>query len=266
MSLILDALNRAEQERSEQQLSPGLQAAPLSATNASLSRSRGIIAGVLAAATVFAALYLHFFSGSGSGTTPLVDSVMTVSPTVVGNTMDTLPQQLLRQTVGVQPAPAIALQTQSTPASALTNAQPDRGNTPATAVNSDTIARLYQQQPAAPTGARTASAQTPPASAAVKMTAKPSAEQAGRAILQQIPLLATMPARFQRSVPSIDYSVHVFNEKDGSGIVSLNGSIRKIGAQISPGLRVIAILPDSVVLDYNDIQFRLLALNSWVNF
>lgn len=88
----------------------------------------------------------------------------------------------------------------------------------------------------------------------------------GLAILQQIPLLVQMSPRFQNAIPNIDYEVHVYAKSNNAGFVRLNGKIMKIGADVMPGLKVIAILQDSLVLDYKGTQFRLLALNSWMNF
>ena len=88
----------------------------------------------------------------------------------------------------------------------------------------------------------------------------------GLAIFQKMPLLAQMSPRFQNLIPSIDYEIHVYAESENIGFVRLNGSIAKVGTTLSADLRVIAILKDSVVLDYQGTQFRLLALNSWVNF
>jgi hypothetical protein len=117
------------------------------------------------------------------------------------------------------------------------------------------IASLYQQKVEQP---------TEPKKAVVTPTAAPVDNTLF--ILKQIPLLLDRSSRFQRSVPSIDYAVHVYSEEDGAGFVKLNGAISKVGAQIAPDLRLIAILNDSIVLDLNGTQFRLQALNSWVNY
>jgi hypothetical protein len=38
-----------------------------------------------------------------------------------------------------------------------------------------------------------------------------------------------------------------------------------VGGSPVPGMKIEEILPDSVVLNYQGTQFRLRALNSWVN-
>jgi hypothetical protein len=47
--------------------------------------------------------------------------------------------------------------------------------------------------------------------------------------------------------------------------VVLNGKELRPGGQPASGVKVVEILPDSVVLDYRGTEFRLRALNSWVN-
>ena len=45
----------------------------------------------------------------------------------------------------------------------------------------------------------------------------------------------------------------------------LNSKSVKVGGNVAPGVKLDEILPDSVVLDYRGTQFRLRALNSWIN-
>jgi hypothetical protein len=47
--------------------------------------------------------------------------------------------------------------------------------------------------------------------------------------------------------------------------VVLNGKELKVGGSPASGVKVEEILPDSVVLNYRGTEFRLRALNSWVN-
>jgi hypothetical protein len=47
--------------------------------------------------------------------------------------------------------------------------------------------------------------------------------------------------------------------------VVLNGKKVKEGERLAGGIRLDEILPDSIVLSYKGQQFRLRALNSWVN-
>ncbi len=47
--------------------------------------------------------------------------------------------------------------------------------------------------------------------------------------------------------------------------VVINGKELHVGGSAAAGVKVEAILPDSVVLSFDGRKFRLRALNSWVN-
>ncbi len=77
-----------------------------------------------------------------------------------------------------------------------------------------------------------------------------------------VALLDTLTQAQKDSVPTIIYSAHQY---DGdAAFVELNGNRLKEGER-GDGIRVIEILPDSVILNVSGAEFRLKALNSWVN-
>ena len=39
----------------------------------------------------------------------------------------------------------------------------------------------------------------------------------------------------------------------------------RVGGMVAPGVKLVEILPDSVVLSHDGREFRLRALNSWIN-
>ena len=80
---------------------------------------------------------------------------------------------------------------------------------------------------------------------------------------KDVPYLNELPARFQSSLPSINYENHVYTEKGGA--VTLNKSTFKAGDTISNGLVLKRIASDGVILEFNGKTFKLAALNSWVN-
>lgn len=284
MSLILDALNRADRERSEQNQAPILH----NSTPAPAQRHRHIIRWVVEALVLIAAacgIYWYSQSGTGSKSEPVSEpSQQTVATTVTT----------------IKPNPEAA--PKPTPTTAQTNKEatttPREQHTTSQAISS-----LYQQQAKAvanrveppvkkngngTANIKTASQKARDTSTASTMLNEPqSTQQAltkkgartatanikkitqpdlGLTIFQQMPLLEQMPARFRQTVPSIEYSVHVYSDKSDAGFVTLNGRKHRVGGKVTPELIVIKILEDSVVLDYHDTQFRLSALNSWVNF
>jgi hypothetical protein len=77
------------------------------------------------------------------------------------------------------------------------------------------------------------------------------------------PLLGDLSRHFRDSVPTLMYRQHDFNAQ-GRSTVMLNGQTLREG-QRNRGVEVVDILADSVILRFTGTEFRLRALNSWVN-
>lgn len=256
MSLILDALNRADQERSVENHTPNLQSAHYTAPASRQSLRRWIIEAVVVAAVISG---FYFYSQ--------LDPPATSTPLANSNTMPVSEQPVNTPTTAVSKPPttlsASATNTENKPEVAikvhLGNGQKNDAPLPAADAAIDS---LYRQRTA--TKDITASVAEPAAKAVNAVTpTKQTAAEKTQTILASIPLLSQQSLNFQRRIPSIEYSVHAYAE--GGGFVMLNGERFRVGDKLQPQLRVIAILPDSLVLDYQGRQFRLLALNSWIN-
>ncbi|MEM1404038.1 MAG: general secretion pathway protein GspB [Pseudomonadota bacterium] len=78
-----------------------------------------------------------------------------------------------------------------------------------------------------------------------------------------VPLLADQSKQFRDSVPTLMYLRHDYQGSRNS-TVYLNGESLRVG-QRTRNVEVREILPDFVVLRFQDTEFRLRALNSWVN-
>ena len=76
------------------------------------------------------------------------------------------------------------------------------------------------------------------------------------------PLLEMLSQQQKDNIPTIVYSQHDWNADQSS--VVLNGERLNAGQRVG-SIRVVEILSDSVVLRWQDIEFRLRALNSWIN-
>ena len=89
--------------------------------------------------------------------------------------------------------------------------------------------------------------------------------EAGGAALSPhpVPLLDNLTQQQKDRVPTIIYSAHQFGG-DNPSFVELNGSRLKEG-ESDQTIRVDEILDDSVILSVVGTQFRLKALNSWIN-
>lgn len=77
------------------------------------------------------------------------------------------------------------------------------------------------------------------------------------------PLLENLSQQTKNAIPSVMYTVHDWRPT-GSSRVTLNGSALSEGQQLN-GFKVEEILNNSVILSYRGTEFRLRALNSWVN-
>ncbi len=78
------------------------------------------------------------------------------------------------------------------------------------------------------------------------------------------PMLAELSQGIRDTIPTLMYSQHDYRDDGAPSSVLINRKRRAVGDSVS-GVRVDEILPDSVVLHYRGTVFRLRALNSWVN-
>ncbi len=78
-----------------------------------------------------------------------------------------------------------------------------------------------------------------------------------------VSLLEDQSQRFRDRVPTLMYLRHDYNSA-GRSTVLINGQALGRG-QRSRGVEIVDILPDSVILRFEGTEFRLRALNSWVN-
>ena len=79
------------------------------------------------------------------------------------------------------------------------------------------------------------------------------------------PFIADLSQQTKDSIPTIFYERHDYSDNESESMVVCNGKSLKVGGSPAAGVKVDEILPDSVVLSYRGTQFRLRALNSWVN-
>jgi hypothetical protein len=77
------------------------------------------------------------------------------------------------------------------------------------------------------------------------------------------PLLENLSQQTKDRIPTVVYSAHDF-AADGRSSVTLNGQRLSVG-QRAKGFQVKEILEDSVILSWGGSDFRLRALNSWIN-
>jgi type II secretory pathway predicted ATPase ExeA len=81
-------------------------------------------------------------------------------------------------------------------------------------------------------------------------------------IYQDIKPVTQMPAWFQKELPNLHFTQHIYSS-DGEGWVNVNGRDRYEGDSIASGLLLDKILPQQVILTYQNKTFSLPALANW---
>jgi len=288
MSLILDALNRSRQDKEH---TPGL--GSHHPTDTALVAAQGgigwvqwlLVAGLALAVLVIGWLLFDRMSPAAhlpadtDGRLPVSEAV----PTVVTVPARTVPVAV-RETLQVQQTPAPQREKiPEVPASpAVTFSPQERSlrdtpkqeSTPPTVDSS--VAALYQQQgqvdSEAPAAKRSASANLPEVTSVEeeavdieKLVMEAQAELADARLPDTgVPFLATLSQQTKDAIPTLMYQRHDYSGKPGKSSVLINGKTLNTGASVG-GVKVVEILPQSVVLEFKGTRFRLRALNSWVN-
>lgn len=234
MSLILDALNKSEQERSERDHAVNIHAVHSVATGNGKNRRRGLWEGL---AIVLLAMAFYFYTQFTGKEVAAVTEV--AEPT---------PQRLVEKPM-TQPQ----LQPQQ-PHEPVEMAEPAKAGT--SVATTDAVKQLYQQTEAAATPV----AEPEPAPSP---TPEPAVDE--NAQWNAVPLISQLPPRIRGAIASIDFSVHMYSDQAGASFVHLNGDVRREGDMVAPGLRLVKIFEYGVILDYQGTQFRLLPLSGWIN-
>lgn len=312
MSLILDALSRAEREKQTEEapvpdlLAPMPERAPPGWMDR-LIRAPWLKYAVLGAVALIAILGV-FFRGDGETTDPQrrgtapQSSVQTVQTV---QTEQTQAQQRLKPStspVAIAPEAArVAASGVQPPNSAMTHpgetlSQPlierPETNSASASVPIDTPARsvmepelrvrqasidaLYAQEdvdervqsddsavPASPRQAARAEQDGQEIDLAQVLAQLREQTKSEGLAPHPVPMLADLSKQFRDRVPTLMYSQHDYATQ-GRSTVLINGTALRVG-QRTRRVEVREILPDSVILRFSETDFRLRALNSWVN-
>lgn len=299
MSLILDALTRAEQEKRQPDGAPPDLLSP-ALTPARERRRFGLW---LTATIVIVGVggLLAYLTQRDRGD----DAAYVPAPTVAGR--DAPPARVAPPAMAGAPTSTVQRGETAGASPGATPARPRAGEASTTATPSPRgdadVRALYERiPPAQPTVATPQSAPSPgrrfsaepestsgpsAAAAQTRATAPPASPPEERrgsetpvdveAVLRQVqrearnaaleahsvPFLADLSKQFRDSVPTLMYQGHDYRG-DGASTVRINGATLRVG-QRSRGVELREILSDSVILRFDGMEFRLRALNSWVN-
>lgn len=289
MSLILDALNRADQERKNQDRAPDIHTvhpAPAAVAEAGLRAHKSLLLAIFALVLLLAAVLAWWMLTAKTTDTPGA-SLATSLPSLAAEPAARLP---------AAPAPA------ATKASSKTASNPDNAADkaavsarPATdnpavadlyqvqassvarvAANQSPVDQLYQQERAAPMVEAVQVPESTPVATSQSLAANLSAPQRITGPAQDfsprrlssitgVPYFNDLPWSQKQGIPTISYARHDYLPS-GISTVVINGETRGIGNQVAHGQFVIEdICEDGVVLRYGELRFKLPALSGWVN-
>lgn len=245
MSLLLDALNKADQERKRNQATPGINSNHEEIHDHS-ARNKSIIlaAGILGFFILLAAIY---WLGQRSAVT-----TATATPATTTNQQTQTHSQM-----AVQSSASSVAQTVTT-------------NEPEIDTSEDHVASLYGQNSQTQPANATLSTSTPEPAVATNNTMPPASNEQTTAAsptsisqFANLPDLHDLPNQILVKIPSLNYSEHNYNMNGGS--VKINGNIHHINDQVASGLVIDKILEDGMILHIDNYAFKMRALNSWVN-
>lgn len=242
MSLILDALNKSERERTERDNAANIHAVHGSSPEdaKSLHHRRWfweVMVVVLILLLVYG--YTEFIAEQPLTTAPAAAKAMAPARE---RSESVMPVARPVDTPVVEPPPVP--ETVTPPAAETTS--------------SDAVRQLYKQ-PAVVEAAPVVVAEPAPVNAAVAPAVDKNAQWV------EVPLIAELPPTISSGIASIDFSVHLYSDEEGASFVNLNGEQRREGDLVAPGLRLVKIFEYGVILEYQGTQFRLLPLSGWVN-
>lgn len=280
MSLILEALNRARREQHNAAPVPGVDSEHYypSAAAENPWRQRGLLVALAAALLVIGGLLGREFSRDGTeppaafterqAVVAEASAALSAVPPAAaipgpgpesGSAPEPEAAQAAPEDAPELPAPVVSNSSSQPPPSAMTGSRA-----------SAEVAALYQQ-PTAPEVAAESVRTTAPAAVkeeavdiASLVTAAEQALEDVRLTEHSAPFLGDLSQQRKDAVPTLMYLQHDFRTEGGS-IVTINGQAARAGQTVGRGVKVEEILPDSVVLSHDGQQFRLRALNSWVN-
>lgn len=242
MSLLLDALNKADQERKRNEATPGINSDHEKIIDhGARNKSITIVAIVFGFIILLVAIYL------------LGQRSATPAPS----------------TMAAASAPAAASMSSQhnaslTPHQTASAATPDQiSSAQEIDTSEDNVASLYQQNTQTQTTNATLTLSTTPTDIPTTTNEQPSATPTSLTQFANLPDLHDLPSQVLEKIPSLNYSEHNYNSNGGS--VKINGNIQHANEQLAGGVVIDKILEDGMILHVGNYAFKMRALNSWIN-
>ncbi len=260
MSLILDALNRSQRERDNRDSLPGIQTHHKFESLPAQRRWHEYLPwlGLIFALLVIAWL---LFGGTNDNSQPMVD---VLQEEVQG-------QAQVHEEASVAEESATVLP--NTPHSNVTKNTKNKKSEVVASQRPDNLAvkELYKQEvrekPIVAVQPATTPAQRDEQVLDIEKRIALAAIEVKNMTLEEhsTPFLFELSQQAKDQVPTIYYTRHDYSTHGSRSTVTLNGEIVQGGGILAGGITVDEILPDSIILSHRGVQFRLRALNSWIN-
>ena len=268
MSLILDAINRADQERSESNYSPNLQTSQSPQPKPTPPYARWAIEALLVVIVIGVFANQWFFKlQAGDAVTSETDSSLAQKNQLTTNKQNKALAQSENLALTEPQFSNFETPTNNSTTPATTPTPPESPQIqPLTAIqpkDQSPISALYNQAQTAPKKDSLAASASKQVVTDQPTTLTPATPLTTS---DSTPLLTDLSWRVQQKIPSLDYTQHNYSQYPGESTVELNQQLLKPGEQVTLGLRLVSIDSEFITLNYQGTKFKLWALNSWVNF
>jgi general secretion pathway protein B len=275
MSLLLDALNKADQERKRGDGPPSIDSRHDGYSANHRSKAPTLIIALCIGIALIVLLAAVYWLGryTQQPITTIETTVATTEATTAATTKvsPAIDSQKLEPEATQNSSHNIYSKDAST--KNISNAE--------TASEDEGVATLYQQQftttpepnatintpdstPSTTTPHTTLSLSTAqlstnqPSTNVPSTTSAPSINQ-----FANLPDLHDLPDSILEKIPTLKYTEHNFNQNGGS--VVINGTVKHINDQLGSGIVIDKILADGMILHFENYSFKMRALNTWIN-
>ena len=258
MSLILDALNKADRERQNAEMPPGIN------TEHEVPRvvKRPVLSPYVLAAVIFALVIIvlagyFFFSTTKSQDTDNPESISAISTEESPVDVPEAPKSRRSSTTIPGLPKPMHVKNPNAP-------KPAQRAEVTTTQDTESVKSLYQEK----TSTQTTTAVTPVTTVTQNEDVQAPAEKTPTNTLSAYSSTMTMselPWSIQKNIPTLRYTGHSYVEGGRSRIV-INDEAKREGDKLAGNVVIDKILVDGLILHYENYSFKLSALNSWINF
>ena len=275
MSLLLDALNKADQERKRGDGPPSIDSRH--DTYRALDRSKTppivivLVVGLLLALLLLAVYWLG--KSTQQSTVSVVAAQQSNDAQKPANTGDSNPTSPKiqynatnngQQGEGMDRGETIVSQDPINPSAAsnLINTSNNEDLSEA-----DGVANLYQQQTnnSTSTNALLTDRQltTPSTTGVIAETLEHQTAPNSINQFANLPELRDLPNAILAKIPTLKYTEHNYNKNGGN--VVINGEVKHVNDSLGNGVVIDKILSDGLILHIDNFSFKMRAMNTWIN-